>query len=194
MKILSCDLETTGLNPSQDDWITGSFGILDFETLETLAELELTSRPYKWSEEAFKIHRIRKGLAMKFPPRKETLERLIEFIPKEPFYFLCHSRPYNKEGFYHFDFAFLKMDFHYHFEEFDYFHQFFRDDMNLSTDTIAVDLRKRGFPIPKSTSLDSLSEHFSIKLNHHNAKSDRIAMERILRRLRELERNRTSLI
>ena len=43
---------------------------------------------------------------MKFPERKETLRQLIDFIPKESFHFLCHCRPEQRDGFYHFDFAF----------------------------------------------------------------------------------------
>jgi len=194
MKILSCDLETTGFNPSQDDWITGSFGILDFETLETIDEIELTSRPANWSEDAFEIHKIRKAVAMNFPERKETLDRLMQFIPKEPFYFLNHARPHHKGGaFYHFDFAFLKMDFFYNHDRIE-FYKYLKDDLVISTDTMAVDLRKKGFHIPKSTSLSSLSETFSIKLDHHNARSDRKAMEEILRRLRELGKIGPSLI
>lgn len=194
MKILSCDLETTGLRPCQDDWITGSFGILDFDTLETIDELEIEARPNNWNEEAFAIHKIRKATAMKFPPRKEALQELIEFVPNEDFFFLSHSRPYHQDGsFYHFDFAFLKMDFTYQLSIFEFW-KYFNDQNNISTDTIAVDLRKRGFDIPKSTSLVSLCDHFGIKFQHHNAKSDRLAMEKVLGRLRDAEKTRTFLI
>lgn len=191
MKILSVDLESTGLDPFNNSWITGSLGILDFDTLETLDELELESRPTDWSHEAFLIHGIRRQKAMAFPPRIKALEKLIEFVPKEPFYFLCHAKPWHKDGsFYHFDYAFLKSDF-VKYLDIHTFWRYFDDKLVMSTQTIAVDLRKRKLLKIDSTKLDVLCRSFNIDLDHHNAKSDRVAMELLLGELRDVEKART---
>lgn len=199
MKILSCDLETTGLDPMGDCWITGSFAVLDFETLEVERELDLQSRPTNWSQEAFNVHKIREEIAMNFPERKESLKRLVEFVPKEDFVFLCHAKPdnFNKAtktaSYYHFDFAFLKMDFVYNWDMF-IFYQLFSDDRVISTYTIGKQLVNDGKLGLSSLKLNLICDHFGIKFSHHNARSDRIAMEQVLRRFRELERSNSSLI
>ena len=187
-------METTGLRPSSDAWITGSFGILDFDTLETIDELELESRPHNWNEEAFAIHKIRRSKAMKFPPRAETLDRLLEWIPDEPLYFLNHAKPQQRFGeFYHFDFAFLKMDFLYHHDIYK-FRKVLDPGRIISTYTVGKYLQKEGVLGVDRMRLSDLATYFKIELNHHNAKSDRLAMENILRRFRELEKTRSSLI
>lgn len=195
MKIISCDLETTGLNPYQDNWITGSFAILDPETLQVEDEIELKSRPTKWSREAFLIHKIPEASAMNFPERIKTLRELIAFLPKnEDLFFLCHAKPRQPNGtFFHFDFAFLKMDFHYVLD-LSVFYHYFSDERVISTYTIGKRLVKQGKIGIKSMSLSSLSDYFSIKLNHHNAKSDRIAMEEIYRKFKSIENAREGLI
>jgi DNA polymerase III epsilon subunit-like protein len=182
--ILSCDLETTGLRPMLCDWITGSFAVLDSRSLEVIREINLESRPEIWKEEAVAVHGISLSQAMKFPERKESLQRLIEFLPPpRSFDFLCHARPENETGFFHFDFAFLKIDFFNQLSIFE-FRRHFNDQDVISTYSIAKKMIQDGL-LPKDLSkgLSSLSEFFGIPLNHHDARSDRIAMEAILRRL-----------
>lgn len=180
--IISCDLETTGLDLNGACWITGSFGKLDPKTLETVDELELKSRPYHWDEEARRIHRIPHYKAMEFPERKETLDRLIDWLPKDRrFAFLCHASDsqfdtkIKQKVNAHFDFAMIKADFIFQERYYD-FYKYFDHKKIISTVTIA---RERKL---ESAKLDDLCRHFNINLDHHEAKSDRLACESILRR------------
>lgn len=180
--IISCDLETTGLDVHGACWITGSFGKLHPETLETIDELELKSRPYHWDEEARRIHRISKKTADNFPERPESLQKLIDWLPKDrKFAFLCHAsessfNDVTKTHIHaHFDFAMIKMDFAFQDKYFD-FYKYFDEKKIISTVTIARALKMQ------SAKLKNLADHFSIELDHHNAKSDRLACEEIFRR------------
>jgi DNA polymerase III alpha subunit (gram-positive type) len=186
--ILSCDLETTGLVPMINDWISGSFAVLDSQSLEIIREIDLESRPEIWREDAVAIHGIPFSRAMKFPDRKETLQILIDFLPPpRSFDFLCHARPENEKGFFHYDFAMIKADFFCQLSIFE-FRKFFNDQDVISTYSIAKELQTEGL-LPKDLKkgLSSLSEFFDIPLRHHDARSDRIAMEQILRRLMRLK-------
>lgn len=180
--IISCDLETTGLDVHGACWITGSFGKLDPVTLETMDELELTSRPYHWSEEARRIHRFSRHTANEFSPRRESLDKLIEWLPKDrKFAFLCHASESvfdieSKQKINaHFDFAMIKGDFAYQERYFD-FYKYFDEKKIISTVTIARSLKL------ESAKLNNLCLQFNIELDHHNAKSDRLACEELLRR------------
>jgi DNA polymerase III epsilon subunit-like protein len=202
--ILSCDLETTSDSPSNGDWITGSFAVHDFHTMEVIRELELRSRPNVWSEEAFLIHKIRHEVAKTFPDRRKALEDLVAFLPPpRSFMFLCHantvSRDVNREYkdgvvyhspmFVHFDFACLKMDFWDTMDIFE-FRRHFNDRDVYSTWTMAHDLIDRG-TLPRGLDLslkDGLCRFFGIPLEkHHDARADRMAMVDVFRRLRDLD-------
>lgn len=185
--LVSCDLETTSLDVFSGDWITGSFGILDIKTLETIDELEIQSRPNYWNHEAYKIHLIREDKAMTFPDRKESIKKLSKFLPKKDFIFLCHANPNQMGSFYHFDYAMLKMDFVLNSSIFDFW-KIFDDEFVISTVTFAKEM---GI---KKRKLNELAKKYNIELNHHNAKSDRIAMEKIFKELIEYERSFSSLI
>lgn len=182
--ILSCDLETTGLRPMLNDWITGSFAVLDSRTLQVIRELDLESRPTVWNDEASAIHGITKSRAMTFPDREESLRKLIDFLPPfRSFWFLCHARPENETGFFHYDFAMIKADFFFTLSSFEFWKHFSDQDV-ISTYSIAKELIKSGhLPSDLGKGLSSLSEFFGITLDHHDARSDRIAMEAIFRRL-----------
>jgi DNA polymerase III alpha subunit (gram-positive type) len=182
--IVACDLETTGLIPMMNDWITGSFSVLNPRTLQVIREIDLESRPETWREEAVAIHGIPRSRAMSFPDRKETLQKLIEFLPPPgSFLFLCHARPEVEGRFFHYDFAMLKSDFFFQLSIFE-FRKFFNDRDVISTYTIAKEMIKDGL-LPKDLKkgLSSLSAFFEITIKHHDAQSDRKAMEEILRRL-----------
>lgn len=182
--ILSVDLETTGLRPMMNDWITGSFAVLDSSTLQVIREIDLESRPEVWNDEAQAVHGISRSRAMSFPERIESLNRLTAFLPpSRSFWFLCHARPNNETGFFHYDFAMIKADFFFQSSIFE-FRKFFNDQDVISTYSIAKDMIQEGL-LPKDLSkgLSSLSAFFGIALDHHDARSDRIAMEEILRRL-----------
>lgn len=171
-----------------NDWITMSAAVLDARSLEVIREINLESRPEIWREEAVVIHGIPLSRAMKFPDRKESLQRLIDFLPPpRSFDFLCHARPENEKGFFHYDFAMIKADFFSQLSIFE-FRKFFNDHDVVSTYSIAKEFQAEGL-LPKDLKkgLSSLSEFFDIPLRHHDARSDRIAMEEILRRLIRLK-------
>lgn len=181
--ILSCDLETTGLNPHDACWITGSFGILDAKTFQKVDEIELKSRPYHWDESARLVHGISKRTADQFPPREEALQALIDFIPKNRnFAFLCHAsdsqfmESINQRVDFHFDFAMIKSDFWFQDRYFDFF-DYFDHYKIISTVTLARAMKM------ESAKLNNLAKYFKIELNHHDAKSDRLACEEIFKRL-----------
>lgn len=191
--ILTCDLETNGLNPL-DQWLTGSFGLLDFHTLKTIKELEVESKPDTFSEDAYEIHFINEQTAMNFQSRDKAIIEILNFIPhKEDFVFLCHANVNNFGSYYHFDYAVLKSDFDsvigINFFEimFKYVH---------STHTIARNLQREGL-LPKGLKkgLKDLCLYFGIDItNHHNAKFDRLLMEQLLRIFNELEPEQLSFI
>lgn len=193
--ILTCDLETNGLNPF-DQWLTGSFGLLDFKTLKTIKELEVESRPSSYNEDAYEIHFIREDLAMSFQDREKAISQIIEFIPDnvEDFVFLCHANTNNFGSYYHFDFACLKADFELTLCHSNMFEQYFKHV--YSTHTIARQLRKEKL-IPKKMKLGlkELYLHFyGEDFNHHEAKADRLAMEKLLRTFNGLQDNQLNFI
>lgn len=185
--ILSCDLETTGTSAAGSDWITGSFAVLDYQSLQIIRELELKSRPRFWSDEAAAVHGISLKDAIKFPDRKDALAKLIEFLPPyRSFDFLCHARAQNESGYFHFDFAFLKYDFFDQLSIFE-FRKYFNDRDVISTHTMAKELQARKvIPDEVSKGLSGLCAYFKIYLNHHDAKSDRRACELLYAKLRGL--------
>lgn len=189
-KILCVDLETTGTDTHTGDWITGSFGVYDFKTLEKEREFNLNSRPRKWSQEAFEVHRIERKEAMSFPKRIETLRELVRNLPKEKFMFLCHANFINL----HFDYAFLKSDFVYEVDIFTFWKYF--SDLNVfSTHTLAKFLKKEKMIKCKSLKLDGLCDHFGIELDHHEASSDQNACLSVFKKLRGIyERGEDSFI
>ncbi|MHA1166588.1 MAG: 3'-5' exonuclease [Candidatus Hodarchaeales archaeon] len=192
--ILTCDLETNGLNPL-DQWLTGSFGLLDFESLETIDEIEIESKPDSWNEEAYEVHLIREDLAMSFQSREKALSQLVNFLPtRDEFLFLCHSNTNNFGSKYHFDFAVLRMDFENIIGRGSFEKHFNLENVD-STHTIAKRMRKENL-LPKDLKLGlkPLCSHFGIDFKHHDAKSDRIAMEDLLRKLNEQEPRQASLI
>lgn len=192
--ILTCDLETNGLNPL-DQWLSGSFGLLDFESLETIDEIEIDSRPDNWNQEAYEIHLIREDLAMNFQSRDKALSQLINFLPnRDEFLFLCHANTNNFGSKYHFDFAVLRMDFENIIGR-GTFEKYFNLKNVDSTHTIARKMKKEGL-LPKELKLGlkPLCDHFGIEFKHHHAKSDRKAMEHLLRKLNEQEPEQTYLI
>ena len=181
--IISCDLETTGLDIHSACWITGSFGKICPKTFKTIDELELTSRPYHWDEEARKIHRFSFATANEFDDRQESLNRLIEWLPKNRrFAFLCHASESSFGIHAHFDLAIIKADFLFQDRYFD-FYKIFDDKKIISTVTIARALNM------ESAKLKNLADYFKIELDHHNASSDRRACEEIFRRFLSRESN-----
>lgn len=188
--IVSCDLETTGTDVNGGDcWITGSFGILDPYTLQTVKELEVRSRPYIWKEEARRIHRISRHTAAEFPPREEALAQIINFIPKNrEFYFLCHARFQSfdklaKQSIHaHFDLAFIKEDFTHQKRRYDFF-KHFDESRAISTHTMARDIGL------KARTLEDLCSFFGVEYGEHRAKGDRLSLEEVFRRMINYESN-----
>ena len=185
--IVTCDLETTGVDVHGCSWITGSFGGLETSTLNTIRELELESKPFHWDEEARYIHRISKRRALTFPDRKISLNRLIDFLPpKEDFHFCCHASSSHKSAnlswqrvYHHFDMAMIRMDFLHQDRHFE-FYKYFDLDSIISTTTICREYYKHDKKFLLTDSCKALG--IPMVGQHHNAKADRLGCESILRK------------
>ena len=185
-----CDLETTGTDVHLVDWITGSFSKIDKRTFKTLSELDLKSRPSNhWCEDARRTHRIPYHEAIEYPERKESLQKLIDWLPpRGTFAFVCHANPNPfingndfKMGkhFCHFDLGVLKWDFALQDRIFD-FYRLFDEQKVISTRKIALEF----FGQDKALNLAEICANLGIKMDgsHHDARADRLACEKILRK------------
>lgn len=182
------DLETTGLNPWQNEILTLSISACDIKTKTQINEFEIEMRPEfmnHWQDGAEKIHGISKDRALKFPPRSEGRDDLIEFLEfhkkATPQIFCCHALSFKGQGL--FDWSFLYAEFfkaEKHFELFKYFHDI------RSTINYAKEASSKGLIGFENNKLDTIAKHFNIPLDHHNAKSDRMACQEIYWRFHEL--------
>ena len=186
MKIVFLDLETTGLAPESNYILTGSFSLCNYETLEEEDALEIGIKPQfarsVWDNRmrsAENIHRLSYDDCLQFSPTEEAAPKIFEFLARADI--ICsHAKFYSFGKSYYFDHAFLKE--FYRCQE--------KDWPNLgeeSTHTWAVYLAQHNI-IDNNSSFDlaSLSDYFSIKLeDHHNAQSDRRALQAIYKHLRE---------
>lgn len=193
--ILTCDLETNGVSP-HDQWLEGSFGLLDFNSLDLIKEVDIGSKPQFWNREAYEIHGIREEVAFGFQDRTSAILQLNDFLPpKEEFIFLCHANVGLFGKYYHFDFAVLKSDYEMTFDSRFEFEKYYNMENVTSTHTMAKRLQKSGL-LPKELkkNLEALCKFFDIPYGKHNARLDRISMEMLLRKLNELEPQQLSLI
>lgn len=200
-ELLFIDIEGTSVNPHYAEILTISASRKS-QDLELIDEIELCLKPDTWgihADEAQEIHGISKRRAMRFPNKLKGLNQLMDWISIGST-MVCHASPNTEFGFQHYDRAILFMACIYENME----HEFLRKIRNVeSTLTIAKRLDKEGIiDIPKITkvnvngvsrtfksfSLDNLCNYYNIKLNHHEARSDRIACEQLYGIFREEKR------
>ncbi len=187
--IFFMDIETTGLEPSRHEIIVASVGCHDHETGNLIAEIELEMRPEysEWaSSEAERINGISRLEALFFPDRKEQLTKLVEFFeenqgPGNPL-FCFHALNYYGNFF---DWLMLTTNAHdFGLEQ--RIRTVFRDGYLRSTVTYAQEARKRKRIQVDDCKLPTLCILLNIKLEHHKAKSDRVACKEIYYFLRGL--------
>ena len=172
------DTEFTNLDVIGGDLLTAYLIIADDNQI--LHEQELSSNHIcdkYWSIEAQKVHKITKFEARKFNDAKSVCSTLIELNDKFPcveFWnhaldFSFYDRKIFMRSHAHVDYAVLEWHFRKHGNVYDWF-KIARPDQRRSTITIAKEL---GF---KKRSLDVLTKHYNIDLDHHDSKSDTKAL------------------
>lgn len=179
MTWLCCDIESTGRLPMSCEPLVLSAIKLDQDYNQT-DSIEIRMRPHLWdyhADAAARVHGISKEAAMAFPPKREGLERFLDWVGS-PQTFVCHA---NKHAgrFAAFDYAALQVQYLDNFlggGRADHFHftQLFRHV--ISTHTLAaatMDL--------DSYRLDAICRHIGFDLKHHDAVSDAQACAEILR-------------
>lgn len=176
-KIFFVDLETTGLDAMRNEILTASISVCDYHTLDQIEEIELTFKPQNlkfWSQEAEAVHGISLQKALTFQDKIHSTNELIRFFKRNssPFPQPLVSHALNLKG-YFFDQNFLLQHFMRSSQEL-FFE--FRKMAGVSQSTINYAKAIGGFPNYK---LSTLCAHFGIPLDHHNAKSDREACQKL---------------
>lgn len=177
------DLETTGLDAMRNEILTASLSVVDYNTLEEIDSIDLKFRPevlQHWSKEAEAIHGISLPMALSFPEKAESTRKLLEFLSKhrkdgvQPM--VCHAL--NFKGGY-FDTNYLAQHF---FRTKDDLLYFFRRVCGITESTIDYAKALGGF---ENYKLGTLCKHYSISLDHHDARSDRMACQALYKIFRE---------
>jgi DNA polymerase-3 subunit epsilon len=168
---LAVDLETTGFHKYKNEVIEiGAVEILENKTLgrSFQAYLKPTRMQYYGGEEA---HGISAKKALKFPSRRETLIKFLEFLVPIKDYF---SLEFIQHADNNFDFDFLKNCF---IEESLHDSFFTAFDYNKTFSTL--DLARKKLDI-KSKSLPDVCNYLDIRMErHHSALSDAMACAQI---------------
>lgn len=176
MKYLVFDFETDSLNTNFANPLTAYFILCDNE-FKIIDELSLTFKPdvskNNWNKQAELIHGIRFETAIKFDDPKESLQKLIDFIPDSEVCAVCFANYFTEYGCHYFDFAILKTAMDRHFEMNSWMGMF---DYRVSIHTLYKDLQKIEPKLKGGAGLRDVCNQFGIKLdNHHDAKTDTIA-------------------
>lgn len=170
--IYFCDHETTGFDYWKNEIITTSISRHDYDSLELDDELELTFKPrnlkYFGGSE---VHGFSISDTLEFDDKVESTNKLINFIDTKENHnvFCCHAlERFNT----FFDWAFLFV----HMVKFKR-EYFLRLKLNKLESTISYfkHLQKNGYVSAENFKLNTLCKQFNIELDHHDAKSDRVA-------------------
>jgi len=173
------DIETTGLDPWNREMITMSLSVCDLKEQKEIDAIEIKMRPEtnNWDLGAEKVHKIPQHVAREFPSRKEGRDQILGFMDfyKEdtPQVICCHALDMGKGLF---DWNFLFAEFFKngnHYELYKYIHNV------RSTITFAQEIARLGHVKFENNKLNTLSAHYGIELDHHDAKSDREACQEL---------------
>jgi DNA polymerase III epsilon subunit-like protein len=175
---LVADLESTSLNVFEAEIVTGFFCVLD-DSLNVVDTLLVQCQPYKWSEDAAKIHGISKRTASAWPYFNMVYRDIIDLISRHKVTeFWCHSNSVMYGKIAPYDYAVLRLQM---LNMGDVPYWAITGLKPYSTHTLAKVLQGRftfeGF------SLDNVCRTLGIKLKHHNAESDCRATVEIIKRL-----------
>ena len=171
--IYFCDIETTGFDYWRNEILTLSISRHDYASLELDDELELTFKPSNLQHfGGSEVHGFSISDTLEFEDKSESTSKLIEFFENtncEHNVFCCHALwRYNT----FFDWAFLLV----HMIKFKT-EYFLRNHLNKLESTVNYfkHLQKNGLISVENFKLNTLCNHFKIALDHHDAKSDRVA-------------------
>lgn len=172
------DLETTDKTPVTEI-LTGFFITVD-DDFNEVDSLYIESRPELYLESSYHIHGIDGHRAQRFPDKKESFIKIVNYLKKyRDGFFVCHANGdiFGVKGY--FDWQVLNMLAFYFGPKFYYrFQQLFFYTKVISTHTMAKKILSL-----KNYKLNTVADHFNIKLNHHDAKSDTLATMQIFKNL-----------
>lgn len=187
-EIFFVDVETTGFDTTRNEMITLSISCFDIETGAMKNEEEFKFKPLNlkyWTKEAQSKHKITLPMSLQFPDRSKEIIRFLEWIEGESqgsAILCCHAFDmYNKQNY--FDVNMIKATLSLYGLEarFNKTIRFFE-----STDSIFRALKKDKLWEGTVMKLNVLCKEFNIELDHHNAKSDRVACEKLYYRAKEI--------
>lgn len=183
--IFFCDLETTGFDQWRNEILTLSMSCFNYEKLEPQGEIELNFKLQNieyWGDEAEKIHGITIRDALEFEPKKESTLKLNRFINSfgDHNVFCCHAS--KRKGGY-FDWLFLRTHFSKCNLEFDLTRNINKLESTIDFYKYLVKEQKVSVDNYK---LNTICETLGVELNHHEAKSDRVACEKIYKYARAI--------
>lgn len=175
--MIVCDLETTSVNVFEAEIITGYFCLLD-DCLNIVDTKEIRCNPWKWSEEAEKIHRISKKEASTYKKFTEVYRDLVNWIELSGTREIwCHSNSKMYGKIVPYDYAVLRMNM---LNMGDHPYWVMNGLKPFSSHSLAKAQNRFTF---EGYSLDNICKQLGIRLTHHDAESDCRATVEIIKRL-----------
>lgn len=176
--MIVADFETSSLNVFEAEIITGFFVHLD-DSFNVVDTLSIKCNPFKWSDDAEKVHGITRRQASRYKRFSEVYENIVNFIYRTgATEFWCHSNSVMYGKIVPYDYAVLRMNM---LNMGDGPYWAINSLRPYSTHSLAKVLQDR-FTF-ESLSLNNICRSLGIKLNHHNAESDCLATVEIIKKL-----------
>lgn len=178
------DLETTSANPNTAEILTAYLSTRSSDDFRLIESLYLTFRPDKYLDDSYKIHKITRDQCALFDDKWDSYRRLLEYLRKYGSgLFCCHANHLIFGSYGYFDRQVIEqVAFTYTNEtQKPTYYWFQKQNFRfISTHTIA----KKEIEIP-NYSLDNVYQYFfGDKFDdHHDAKEDVIATEKIFRKM-----------
>lgn len=184
VKYFFCDLETSDTDPYSNSIISYSFGVTD-ENYNQLNELDIFANPVGiWDFEAQEVHKITQQQCKTFEHEITVWEKVLDWLHENKGtknYFIYQAR---EKGWYdaksgktnwgRFDWAFIEAMSWKYLNLFK-LRQVFTSDDDIKSLTPLLRADKR---LQKASLADACKLH-NIELDHHNAKSDRMALQKL---------------
>lgn len=176
--MIVADFETSSLNVFEAEIITGFFVHLD-DSFNVVDTLSIQCNPFKWSDDAEKVHGITRRQASRYKRFNEIYESIVNFIYRTgATEFWCHSNSVMYGKIVPYDYAVLRMNM---LNMGDGPYWAINSLRPYSTHSLAKVLS--GHFTFDGFSLDNVCRTLGIKLNHHNAESDCLATVEIIKKL-----------
>lgn len=174
------DLETTSENPCGAEILTAYFRTRNLDDFTCIDEIYLTFRPENYLFDSYRIHKISRDKSRGFNDKWNSFRSAFKYLSKyRSGLFCCHANHIFFGTYGYFDKQVLQQQAFNHTVEYGSgayweFQKRFPKEKWISTHTIA----KRTINIG-NYSLDNIAKFFGFKFNHHDAKADVEATERI---------------